>query len=88
MLAVGEGCQRLLTSKQVKTPKHAAATIDKPMSEWTLRRALLRIDLTSAIKQKKNQRCQKKCRGSFLNFARNTKIAVSMNGKGLYCLMK
>ena len=45
--------ERLLTSKQVKTPKQATAVVDKPGSEWTVRRDLLRIGLISAVKYKK-----------------------------------
>lgn len=45
--------ERLMTNKQVKTPKQAAAAINKPVSEWTARRALRRIGLVSAVKQKK-----------------------------------
>lgn len=56
--------ERLLSSRQVKTPKQAAAAINKPVSEWTARRALRKIGLISAVKQKKPALSEKKCEGS------------------------
>ena len=65
--------ERLLTSKQVKTPKRAVAAIDKSVSEWTARRAFRRIGLISAVKQKITELSEKMWR-VIINFARNTKI--------------
>ena len=56
--------ERLLTFKEVKIPKQAASAIDKPVSEWTARRALCKIGLISAIKH--NSVVRKKCVGSSL----------------------
>lgn len=53
-----------MTTKQVSTPKEAAAAINNPASEWTARRALQRIGLTSAVKQKKNNIIREKCIGA------------------------
>ena len=58
MLAVGEkrdarAMESLLIFKQVNTPKQAVIVIDKPVTEWTTRRALRSIGLISVVKQKK-----------------------------------
>lgn len=45
--------ERLKRNKDTKTPKLAAKAINKNASEWTVRRALRRIGLVSAVKQKK-----------------------------------
>lgn len=45
--------ERLLTQQVAKTPKEAAQMIQKPVSEWTARRALKKIGLEAAIKPKK-----------------------------------
>lgn len=47
--------EHLMSRQLVKTPKIAAAAINKPVSEWTARRALRKIGLVSAVKQKKTR---------------------------------
>lgn len=44
---------RLLTAGTAKTPKEAAITLGKNISEWTARRSLNRIGLQAAEKKKK-----------------------------------
>lgn len=45
--------ERLMRKNDTKTPKLAAKAINKNVSEWTIRRALRKIGLVSAVKQKK-----------------------------------
>ena len=45
--------ERLMRNRGTKTPKQAARALNKNVSEWTVGRALLRIGLVSAVKQKK-----------------------------------
>lgn len=45
--------ERLMRKSDTKTPKLAAKAINKSVSDWTVRRALRKIGLVSAIKQKK-----------------------------------
>jgi len=45
--------ERLIITGECKTPKPASLKIGKHVSEWTTRRALRRIGLVSAVKQKK-----------------------------------
>lgn len=42
-----------MTIRKKTTPKQSALTMNTPVSEWTARRALHRIGLIAAIKQKK-----------------------------------
>lgn len=45
--------EHLMMTKQLSTPKEAAAALNIPVSEWTARRALQRIGLISAVNQEK-----------------------------------
>lgn len=51
--------ERLMTSKDAKTPKAAAKIVGKNVSEWTARRRLRRIGLVSAVKKKKTALSEK-----------------------------
>ena len=42
-----------LRKNETKAPKETALALNKKVSEWTARRAVKRIDLVSAVKQKK-----------------------------------
>ena len=52
--------ERLMIAKPKTTLKEAAIAIGKAVSEWTARRALHRIGLTAAVKQKKKQHFPRK----------------------------
>ena len=77
---------RLLTSKHVKAPKQAAAAIDKPINEWTVRRALRRIGLISAVRKKKPALSEKNVKAR-LKFCKEHKNWID-DWKRVYGLMK
>lgn len=60
---------RELKKKDSRTPKQAAAALNKHVSAWTARRALRRIGFVAAIK-KKNLLCLTKTLRSGCNFVR------------------
>lgn len=54
--------ERMIKSREARTPMAAAKAINKDVSEWTVRRALKRIGLVASIKKKKPALSEKNVR--------------------------